>query len=266
MRIRSDRIAESLITHGETPSEFLNNIEMLKPDLDTLGLRWRVGNLMAASAHVRDELEGRVPDSWRDLMDIPGVGDYIASAVLSFAFGRPSVLMDTNTRRIARRVLGKDAKRPDWMLRLFLHELAGEAGPDVSWNQALLDLGALVLQGARPRLWGMSRAETLPYGPPGGETAEMTPRPGSPHEWNEDKREDTLRIRGVDFSLVEQADWSAAIHLRSDREGELRYSSYVPIGDRLYNVVWTTRGSNTRIISLRKANGRETARYEQEKA
>ena len=78
--------------------------------------------------------------------------------------------------------------------------------------------------------------------------------------------EDTLRVRGVDFLLVERADWSAAVHLRSDRDGELRYSSYVPVGDRLHHVVWTPRGSHTRIISLRRANGRETARYEQEKA
>ena len=70
----------------------------------------------------------------------------------------------------------------------------------------------------------------------------MTPRPGPPYEWDEDKREDTLRIRGVDFLLVEQADWLTAIHHRSDRDGELRYSSHVPIGDRLYNVVWTPRG------------------------
>ena len=73
----------------------------------------------------------------------------------------------------------------------------------------------------------------------------MTPRPGPPYEWDEDKREDTLRIREVDFLLVEQADWLAAIHHRSDRDGELRYSSHVPIGDRLYNVVWTPRGSYT---------------------
>ena len=66
--------------------------------------------------------------------------------------------------------------------------------------------------------------------------------------------------------LVEQADWTAATHRRSDRDGETRYSSFVPIGDRLYNVVWTPRGSHTRIISLRKANGREFANYEQEEA
>ena len=94
----------------------------------------------------------------------------------------------------------------------------------------------------------------------------MTPRPVPYYEWDEGKREDTLRIRGVVFVIVEQADWTAAIHRRSDRDGEFRYSSYVPIGDRLYNVVWTPRGSYTRIISLRKANGREIAKYEQEQA
>ena len=47
----------------------------------------------------------------------------------------------------------------------------------------------------------------------GGRT-EMTLRPGPPYEWDEDKREDTLRMRGVDFLLVERADWAAAVHLR----------------------------------------------------
>ena len=51
----------------------------------------------------------------------------------------------------------------------------------------------------------------------------MTPTPGLPYEWDEDKREYTLRIRGVAFVIVEQADWTAAIHRRSDRGGEFRY-------------------------------------------
>ena len=105
---------------------------------------------MAAAAHIRDELKGRVPDSRQELIAIPGVGDYIASAVLCFAFGRPSVLMDTNTRRIARRVRGENARDPDWLLRLDLHTLAGRSGPDVEWNQALLDLGALVCRARAP--------------------------------------------------------------------------------------------------------------------
>ena len=145
-----ERIAEKLLKHGATPTKFLEHFPVLKPKLDTLGLRWRIDNLIAAATHVRDELYDRVPDSWQELMTIPGVGDYIASAVLCFAFGRPSVLMDTNTKRISRRILGEGSKRPDWELRLKLHELAGHQGTDMRWNQALLDLGALVCRARAP--------------------------------------------------------------------------------------------------------------------
>lgn len=146
-----ERVAEKLITFGETPTDFLANVEILEPELDTLGLWWRIDNLVAAATHIKDELNEEVPDSRQALMSIPGVGDYIAAAVLCFAFGRPSVLIDTNTRRIASRVLGNDTKHPDWQLRLFIHECAGGAGPDIEWNQALLDLGALICSARAPR-------------------------------------------------------------------------------------------------------------------
>jgi A/G-specific adenine glycosylase len=38
-----------------------------------------------------------------------------------------------------------------WQLRLDLHQLAGEAGPDAAFNFALLDLGALVCRAGTPR-------------------------------------------------------------------------------------------------------------------
>lgn len=91
----------------------------------------------------------------------------------------------------------------------------------------------------------------------------MTPQPFAPYQWDENKRQDTIRNRDIDFMLVAQADWSTAVHHRQERAGEIRYSSYAMISERLYNVVWTPRGAYTRIISLRKANGREITRYEQ---
>ena len=144
------RIAEELLNLGETPASFLANSKKLAPMLASLGLRWRAANLVAAAEFVSDRLAGEVPDSWQELTAIPGVGDYIASAVLCFAFGRPSVLMDTNTVRIARRLLG-NPDQSKWRLRLALHELAGPNGADVEWNQALLDLGALVCTSRAPK-------------------------------------------------------------------------------------------------------------------
>ncbi len=95
---------------------------------------------------------------------------------------------------------------------------------------------------------------------------EAEAQPRSPYEWDENKRQETIRVRDVDFMLVDQADWSTALHHRQVRSGEVRYSSYTLIGNRLYNVVWTPRGAHTRIISLRKANGREITLYEENRS
>ena len=144
------RVADKLLSLGETPDSFLGNSRELAPVLASLGLHWRSVSLASAAEFVRDRLAGEVPDNWQELTAIPGVGDYIASAVLCFAFGRPSVLMDTNTVRIARRLVGS-SDQPNWQIRLALHELAGPKVADVEWNQALLDLGALVCTARAPK-------------------------------------------------------------------------------------------------------------------
>ena len=144
------QIADEVLSLGQTPDSLLENMEELKPYLASLGLRWRIDNIVSAATYIRDKLDGQVPDNWQELVTIPGVGDYIASAVLCFAFGRPSVLMDTNTMRIARRVT-LEASRPIWRLRFSLHRLAGSKGTDAEWNQALLDLGALKCTARAPK-------------------------------------------------------------------------------------------------------------------
>ena len=152
-RTKADQVArviQEAMDIGATPDSFLSNTTALAPLLSTLGLNWRSANLAAAAEYIRSNLNGQVPDSWPELTAIPGVGDYIASAVQCFAFGRPSVLMDTNTNRIARRVLGEESNLPPWKLRLQLRELAGEDGANARWNQALLDLGALVCRARSP--------------------------------------------------------------------------------------------------------------------
>ena len=152
-RTKADQVARvirEVTVMGETPESFLAKFSELEPYLATLGLNWRTANLTAAAEHVKNKLNGEVPDSWPELIAIPGVGDYIASAVQCFAFGRRSVLIDTNTRRIAHRVMGRNFSGPSWRTRLHLHELAGEEGANVHWNQALLDLGALVCTAKSP--------------------------------------------------------------------------------------------------------------------
>ena len=83
------------------------------------------------------------------------------------------------------------------------------------------------------------------------------------YDWDEEKRIETLEKRGIDFASMDYFDWDTSVSRRSDREGEIRWSTLGLIGERLHHVVWTERGEITRIISLRKANVRESIEYEE---
>ena len=85
-------------------------------------------------------------------------------------------------------------------------------------------------------------------------------------EWDEVKRKRNLAKHGVDFSLIDDMDWENAIRIKDERRlyGEDRYSATGYISNRLYVCVYTERGLNRRIISLRKANPREIAFYDNE--
>ncbi|PYF12983.1 hypothetical protein C8J30_101368 [Rhodobacter viridis] len=83
-------------------------------------------------------------------------------------------------------------------------------------------------------------------------------------EWDETKRETTMRERGLDFASVAAAQWDDALTVEDKRGdyGEARFVSLVPIGGRLCVVAWCRRGEALRVISLRKANARERKAYD----
>jgi A/G-specific adenine glycosylase len=119
--------------------------------LGPLGVRWRVENMLKVASTLVELHDEVVPDTREGLLRLPGVGDYVASAVLCFGFGRTAILMDTNTERIASRTMGNNGSKRRWQLRLDLYRLAGSQGADAKFNFAMLDLGGLVCRAAEPR-------------------------------------------------------------------------------------------------------------------
>jgi A/G-specific adenine glycosylase len=111
-----------------------------------LGYYARARNLHRAAARVA-AAGGRVPDRWEGFRALPGVGDYIAAAVLSIAFDRPHAVVDGNVRRVLARLLALDAPaNTPAAARLFQAQadrLLDRARPG-DFNQAVMELGALV--------------------------------------------------------------------------------------------------------------------------
>jgi uncharacterized DUF497 family protein len=77
------------------------------------------------------------------------------------------------------------------------------------------------------------------------------------------KREWTLRERGLDFEEVAEVfdGWTLDIPDLRRAYGERRINTVGYLRGRMVIVCWTPRGNDRRIISMRKANEREEARY-----
>lgn len=106
-----------------------------------LGYPRRARNLHLAAGVIVSSYGGRVPADLESLLALPGVGPYTARAVLAFAHEVDAAVVDVNVARILSRVVGR---------RLTAREVqrhADDLVPDGEawlWNQAMMDLGALV--------------------------------------------------------------------------------------------------------------------------
>ena len=118
-----------------------------------LGYNRRALNLQRSGRAVIEEHGGTFPDTPEALRQLPGIGPYTAGALACFAFERDVAFMDTNIRRVIRRVFtGPDEAEPQPSERELLR-LAADAvplGQGWLWNQAIMELGAMVCA-TRPR-------------------------------------------------------------------------------------------------------------------
>ncbi|MDP2773737.1 MAG: A/G-specific adenine glycosylase, partial [Nocardioides sp.] len=128
-----------------------------------LGYPRRALRLHAAATAIVEHHDGAVPDDYADLIALPGVGDYTAAAIASFAHGRRHVVLDTNVRRVlARTVSGVELPGPSVTKaeRETAAALLPEDAPTAAtWSVAVMELGALVCTATGPRCGGCPVAD-----------------------------------------------------------------------------------------------------------
>jgi A/G-specific adenine glycosylase len=114
-----------------------------------LGYYRRAKNLMAAARKVVESHGGSIPSDYDALIALPGIGQYMAGAILSIAFNKPYPVVDGNVRRVLSRIYGWQDENPKALWDA-ARRLAREAEPR-SVNQALMELGAKVCSFKSPR-------------------------------------------------------------------------------------------------------------------
>ncbi len=113
-----------------------------------LGYNRRAVNLHRSATRVCEVHHGEVPATLDELLSLPGVGPYIARAVLVFAYDHDVGVVDTNVARVLARWQGRPLTRAE--VQHNADDLV-PAGTAWAWNQALFDLGATVCVARSPR-------------------------------------------------------------------------------------------------------------------
>jgi A/G-specific adenine glycosylase len=114
-----------------------------------LGYYRRAKNLMAAARVVVEKHDGMIPADYDALLELPGIGPYMAGAILSIAFNKPYPVVDGNVRRVLSRIYGWVDENPKALWQAAAQVVQG-AEPRIV-NQALMELGATVCSFKSPR-------------------------------------------------------------------------------------------------------------------
>ncbi|MDR8408361.1 A/G-specific adenine glycosylase [Nonomuraea sp. 3-1Str] len=118
-----------------------------------LGYPRRALRLHACARAITEEHGGEVPSDHATLLSLPGIGEYTAAAVASFAYGGRHAVLDTNVRRVfARAVRGEEY--PPVATSAAERRLAEALLPELGaarWGVAVMELGALVCTARGPR-------------------------------------------------------------------------------------------------------------------
>ena len=119
-----------------------------------LGYPRRALRLHAAATAIAHRHGGEVPREHAELLALPGIGEYTAAAVASFAYGRRHIVLDTNVRRVFARVVTGVEYPPNATTaaerRVAAALLPMDETTAARWAAATMELGALVCVARSP--------------------------------------------------------------------------------------------------------------------
>ena len=119
-----------------------------------LGYYSRARNLQKAAQQVVTKHDGIFPIRLEEVLELPGIGDYTAAAILSIAFDQEFAVLDGNVARVLARlaaIVGDLRESKRWrQLQKTADALLERKSPG-DWNQAMMELGATLCTPKSPQ-------------------------------------------------------------------------------------------------------------------
>lgn len=119
-----------------------------------LGYYARARNMHKAASMVRDDFNGRFPQSYNDVVSLPGIGRSTAGAILAFAYDQRHSILDGNVKRVLARLHAIDRWPGEKQTEQNLWTIAETYTPRqrvADYTQAIMDLGATVCVRGKPQ-------------------------------------------------------------------------------------------------------------------
>ncbi len=128
----------------------VNNQKLIKL-WEGLGYYSRVRNLKKTAQTIIKDYNGKVPNNYEELLLLPGIGKYTASAILAIAFNKPYIPLDGNIERVLKRYLylkkEKDIQKDNLNKKKSIFGISSRSS---DYAQALMELGALICKPINP--------------------------------------------------------------------------------------------------------------------
>ena len=112
-----------------------------------LGYYNRAKNLKKAAQQIITDFGGELPNTYNELITLPGIGPYTAGAIASIAFRQPVPAVDGNVMRVIARISGDDSDITENKTKQAMTNLVQQIIPVTEvhhFNQALMELGAII--------------------------------------------------------------------------------------------------------------------------
>jgi A/G-specific adenine glycosylase len=118
-----------------------------------LGYYSRCRNLISTAKYINDQLDGKFPEKYEDILSLKGIGNYTAAAIASFAYNQPYAVLDGNVFRVLARFFGiqipVDTVEGKKTFNNLAQNLIDKTNP-AEYNQAIMDFGATVCKPVLP--------------------------------------------------------------------------------------------------------------------
>ncbi|AHG76759.1 A/G-specific adenine glycosylase [Mannheimia varigena] len=119
-----------------------------------LGYYARARNLHKAAIQIRDEFGGEFPTTFDDVLALSGVGRSTAGAILSSVLDAPHPILDGNVKRVLSRYFAVEGWAGEKAVENQLWQLSESVTPTeqvADFNQAMMDLGAMICTRSKPK-------------------------------------------------------------------------------------------------------------------